>query len=55
MRVGARFGAGQKPRAQHGSLRAECKDGDQTSAVRDAARGSDRPRGDGIDDPRNQG
>src|SRR5262252_5361352 len=55
MRVGARFAAGQKPRAQHGRLRAKCKDGDQASAVRDAARGSDRPRGDGIHDPGNQG
>src|SRR5215831_15811367 len=54
-RMGARFGADQKPRAQDGSLRTKCQDGDQTSAVRDAARGSDRPRGDGIHNPRNQG
>src|SRR5215468_1169518 len=54
MRVGARFGTGQKPRAQHGGLRAECQDRDQTPAVRDTARGSDRPWGDGIHDPRNQ-
>src|SRR5499425_345512 len=54
MRVGARFAAGQKPSAQHGSLRAKRQDGDQASAVRDAARGSDRPRGDGIHDPWNQ-
>ena len=50
-----RFGAGQKPRAQHSGLRAECEDGDQTSGVRDAAGGSDRPRGNGIHDPRDQG
>src|SRR5262245_44077495 len=55
MRVSARFGAGQKPRTQHGGLRAKCQDGDQTSAVRDATRGSDRPRGHGIHDPWNQG
>src|SRR5262245_39210332 len=55
MRVSARFRAGQKPRAQHGGLRAKSQDGDHTSAVRDAARGNDRPWGDGIHDPRNQG
>ena len=55
VRVGARFFAGQKPRAQHSGLSAECQHGDQTSAVRDAARCGDRPRGDGIYDPRNQG
>src|SRR5262245_31566955 len=54
MRVSAGFAAGQKPRAQHGSLRAKGQDGDQTSTVRDAARGRDRPRGDGINDARNQ-
>ena len=55
MRVGARFRAGQKPRAEHGGLRAKCQHGDQASAVRDAARSSDRPRRDGIHDPWNQG
>src|SRR5438093_9315071 len=37
VRVSARFGAGQKPRAEPGGLCAQRQDGDQTSSVGHAA------------------
>ena len=55
VRMGTRLGAGQKPSAQHGRLRPQRQDGNHAAGIGDAAGGDDRPRGDGIHDPRDQG
>jgi hypothetical protein len=55
VRVGTRLGAGKKARSQHCGLRPQSQDGNHSARVSDAARGGDRPWGDGIDHARDQG